>query len=45
MSLIALMNATNRLAVITRQAGGDYQPCQFGYQQSPVWKERHEFNA
>jgi hypothetical protein len=29
-SLIALINATNRLAVITRQAGGDYQPGQFG---------------
>jgi AhpD family alkylhydroperoxidase len=29
-SLIAFINATNRLAVITRQAGGDYQPGQFG---------------
>ncbi|HEU4947556.1 MAG TPA: carboxymuconolactone decarboxylase family protein [Kribbella sp.] len=29
-SLIALINATNRLGVITRQPGGDYQPGQFG---------------
>ncbi|GGJ27418.1 alkyl hydroperoxide reductase AhpD [Streptomyces brasiliensis] len=28
--LIALINASNRLSVITRQAGGDYQPGQFG---------------
>jgi AhpD family alkylhydroperoxidase len=27
--LIALINASNRLGVITRQAGGDYQPGQF----------------
>ncbi len=29
-SLIALINASNRLSVIVRQAGGDYQPGQFG---------------
>jgi hypothetical protein len=29
-SLIALINATNRLAVITRQPGGNHQPGQFG---------------
>jgi AhpD family alkylhydroperoxidase len=29
-SLIALINAANRLGVITRQPGGDYQPGQFG---------------
>jgi AhpD family alkylhydroperoxidase len=29
-TLIALINATNRLAVITRMQGGDYQPGQFG---------------
>jgi AhpD family alkylhydroperoxidase len=29
-SLVALINATNRLGVITRQPGGDYQPGQFG---------------
>ena len=29
-SLIALINASNRLDVITRQRGGDYQPGQFG---------------
>ncbi len=28
--LIALINATNRLGVITRQAGGDYQPGRLG---------------
>jgi AhpD family alkylhydroperoxidase len=28
--LIALINAANRLGVITRQRGGDYQPGQFG---------------
>ncbi|GAA2367669.1 carboxymuconolactone decarboxylase family protein [Nonomuraea africana] len=28
--LIALINATNRLGVITRLPGGDYQPGQFG---------------
>jgi AhpD family alkylhydroperoxidase len=28
--LIALINANNRLGVITRQAGGHYQPGQFG---------------
>lgn len=27
---IALINATNRIGVITRQRGGDYQPGQFG---------------
>lgn len=29
-SLIALINASNRLGVITRQQGGAYQPSQFG---------------
>jgi hypothetical protein len=29
-SLIALINASNRLGVINRQSGGDYQPGQFG---------------
>jgi AhpD family alkylhydroperoxidase len=29
--LIALINASNRLAVITRLPGGDYQPGEFGY--------------
>ncbi len=29
-SLIVLINATNRLAVITRQPGGNHQPGQFG---------------
>ena len=29
-SLIVLINAANRLAVFTRQAGGDCQPGQFG---------------
>jgi hypothetical protein len=29
-SLIALINASNRLGVITRQHGGDYQTSQFG---------------
>jgi hypothetical protein len=29
-SLIALTNATNRLAVITRQPAGNHQPGQFG---------------
>jgi hypothetical protein len=29
-SLIALINATNRLAVITGQPGGNHQPGQFG---------------
>ncbi len=29
-SLIALINASNRLGVITRQAGGDYQPGRLG---------------
>ena len=29
--LIALINANNRLGVITRLAGGDYKPGQFGY--------------
>jgi len=29
-SFIALINASNRLSVIVRQAGGDYQPGQFG---------------
>jgi AhpD family alkylhydroperoxidase len=29
-TLIALINASNRLAVMTRMAGGDYQPGQFG---------------
>jgi hypothetical protein len=29
-SLIALIKATNRLAVITRQPGGNHQPGQFG---------------
>ena len=28
--LIALINASDRLCVITRQPGGDYQPGQFG---------------
>ena len=28
--LIALINATNRLGIITQQRGGDYQPGQFG---------------
>ncbi len=28
--LIGLINASNRLAVITQQRGGDYQPGQFG---------------
>ncbi|TMR93126.1 carboxymuconolactone decarboxylase family protein [Nonomuraea basaltis] len=31
MVLIALINANNRLGVINRQPGGDYQPGQFGY--------------
>ena len=30
-SLIALINATNRLAVITRQPGGNHQPGQFEF--------------
>ncbi|MEU7895896.1 hypothetical protein AB0B45_23955 [Nonomuraea sp. NPDC049152] len=38
--LIALINATNRLGVITRLPGGDHQPGQFS-----VWKEHHEFSA
>jgi hypothetical protein len=29
-SLIVLINVTNRLAVITRQPGGNHQPGQFG---------------
>ena len=29
-SLIALINASNRLCVITRQPGGNHQPGQFG---------------
>jgi AhpD family alkylhydroperoxidase len=29
-TLIALINASNRLGVITRMQGGDYQPGQFG---------------
>ncbi|MFI0351102.1 carboxymuconolactone decarboxylase family protein [Actinomadura sp. 9N407] len=29
--LIALINANNRLGVITRMAGGDYRPGQYGY--------------
>ena len=29
-SLIALINASTRLCVITRQPGGGYQPGQFG---------------
>jgi AhpD family alkylhydroperoxidase len=29
-TLIALINAANRMGVINRQAGGDYQPGQFG---------------
>jgi hypothetical protein len=29
-SPIALIDATNRLAVITRQPGGNHQPGQFG---------------
>ena len=29
-SLIALINAYNRMNVITRQPGGDYQPGQWG---------------
>jgi hypothetical protein len=29
-SLIALINATNRMAVITRQPGGNHQPGRFG---------------
>jgi hypothetical protein len=30
MALIALINAHNRINVITRQPGGDYQPGQWG---------------
>jgi AhpD family alkylhydroperoxidase len=30
-TLIALINANNRMGVIARMAGGDYQPGQFGY--------------
>jgi alkylhydroperoxidase family enzyme len=30
MSLIALINAANRLNVIVQQPAGDYQPGQFG---------------
>jgi hypothetical protein len=29
-SLIALINAYNRMNVISQQPGGDYQPGQFG---------------
>lgn len=29
-SLISLINASNRMGVITRMQGGDYQPGQFG---------------
>jgi AhpD family alkylhydroperoxidase len=29
--IIATINASNRIGVINRQAGGDYQPGQFGY--------------
>jgi AhpD family alkylhydroperoxidase len=29
-ALVALINASNRLGVMTRMAGGDYQPGQFG---------------
>jgi len=37
-SLIVLINATNRLAVITRQPGGNHQPGQSDNENSPTWK-------
>ena len=44
-SLIALINVSTRLCVITGQPGGDHRPASSDNEDSPVWKERHELSA
>ena len=45
MRLIALINGSTRLGVITWLAGGDYRPASTENQDSRVWKECHELSA
>ena len=44
-SLIALINASNRLGVITGGPAATTSPASSDNEDSPVWKERHELSA
>jgi len=44
-SLIAIINASSRLCVITGSPGATTSPASSDNEDSPAWRERHELSA